>query len=129
MTADEILEKIMRDGVVSCSEVDALERLVKADWIVDRNEVELLFKVNKAIGDGDEHCPEWTDFFVSTVTRLIVEDLDSPGVIDQEEGDWLGNVFRENKCENASEKKLIFRIQNTTTEIQGSVSEFLAPFE
>ena len=129
MTADEILEKIMKDGVVDKREIDALERLVKADWVVDRHEVELLFKVNKAIGENDDQCPGWTRFFVATVTRLIVADMETPGTIDADEGDWLGEVFEAHSVGNDTEKQLIYDIQNTTTSVSGKISKLMKPFE
>ena len=128
MTAEEILEKIMKDGTVDSQEVTALENMVNADWVVDQNEVELLFKVNQAIGDNDEDCPEWTKFFVATVTRLLVADMETPGTIDTEEGDWLGNLFEQNAVGNKTEKDLIYEIQNTTTSINGKISELIKPF-
>ena len=128
MTADEILEKIMKDGTVDSQEVEALEEMVKADWIVDRHEVELLFKVNKAVGENDEDCPQWSKFFVATVTRLLVADMETPGTIDAEEGDWLGTVFESNQAGNKTEKDLMFEIQNTTTDISGKISELIKPF-
>ena len=128
MTADEILKKIMRDGTVDSQEVDALEQMVKADWVVDRHEVELLFRVNKAVGENDEACPQWSKFFVATVTRLLIADMETPGTIDADEGDWLGKVFEENAIGNKTEKDLMFEIQNTTTSIAGKIGDLIKPF-
>jgi len=129
MTADEILEKIMKDGVVDKKEVDALERMVNSDWVVDRHEVELLFRVNKAIGDDDDKCSEWTRFFVATVTRLIVADMETPGTIDADEGDWIGEVFEAHTVGNDTEKQLIDDIQKTTTSVKGKIGELMKSFD
>ena len=129
MTADEILEKIMQDGKVDVQEVNALENMVKADWVVDHHEVELLFKVNNAIGDNDEACPQWTKFFIATVTRLLVADMDTPGTIDTEEGNWLGNVFEKYSVGNKTENDLMHEIKNTTTAIHGKIGEVIKPYE
>ncbi len=45
-TPDQILQRIAGDGVVDEHEVRALENYVREDWVVDRPEVELLFRVN-----------------------------------------------------------------------------------
>ena len=129
MMADEILNRILEDGKVDAEEVSALEAMVNGDWVVDRDEVELLFRVNHAIGNKDEECPQWSKFFVATVTRLVVNDLDTPGEISEDEGNWLGEVLEANRVQNDSEKKLIFEIQNTTTKILGKLADSMAPFE
>ena len=42
LSADQILEKVMADGVVDADEVRALDCKLKQDWVVDRGEIELL---------------------------------------------------------------------------------------
>ena len=45
LNADQILNKVMADGAIDADEVQALRRKLQQDWIVDREEVELLFSL------------------------------------------------------------------------------------
>jgi len=127
-SADEIIKRIIANGAVDLYDVRTLERQVRSDWIVDRREVEELFRMNHAIGDHDEDCPAWTDFFVATASRLIVLDLETPGEIDKNEGDWLEDLLDRYSVGNQSEKKLLDEIRMTAKKISGGVSKRIKPF-
>ena len=127
--ADALIQKILANGNVTADEVRSLEKSVESDWVIDKSEVELLFRANKAIGEKDEDCPEWTAFFVKTVTRLVVLDLFTPGEIDQEEGDWLADLIDSHSTGNFSENQLMSEIRNTTSSISGRLGERMKSFE
>lgn len=126
LTAIQILEKIMADGLVSSDEIKALKQKLDEDWIVDRSEVELLFKVNKSLGDRDETCEDWLPFFVDNVSRLIIMDLSTPGEIDQSEGDLLADLLDQNGVNNASETALLTALSRDAKRISGRISERLS---
>lgn len=121
--ADNILNEIIASAHVDPGQVKALEGFVNADWVVDHDETELLFKVNQALADNDEACPEWSDFFVSTVTKMLVMDMETPGEIDSEEGNWLGSLFDQYSVGNFTETRLCNEIKETTTKIEGKILE------
>ncbi|MCO6457573.1 MAG: hypothetical protein J5I93_19910 [Pirellulaceae bacterium] len=124
-TADEILEKVMRDSLVDADEVRALERRLQRDWVVDRSEVELLFRVNQALGERAEQCGEWTEFFVNHVARLLIMDIDTPGEIDQAEGDWLAGMLDQYGTGNSAESALLGALQRSATRVSGRLVERL----
>lgn len=123
--ADAILNDILTTNTVSPEQVQALDKYVHADWVVDRGEAELLFKANQSIGPMDEACPAWTDFFSDTVTKLVLMDMESPGEIDKEEGDWLGELIEKHPAGNASEKKLFADIEKISSKIEGKAASHL----
>lgn len=125
--ADSILSEILSNRRVSVDQVKSLEQFVKKDWVVDRSEAELMFKINQALGDNDEDCPEWCDFFVATVTRLVVMDMESPGEIDVSEGDWLGGLFEQYSIKNSAEQRLCSEIATNTSKIEGKLASRVKP--
>ena len=91
LTANEVLQQIISTKKVTAADVKILSDKVKENWKIDLNEAEILFKVNKSIGDA---CPEWTEFFVNSISQLIVMDMNTPGEIDSPEGDRRRTCFR-----------------------------------
>ncbi len=126
-SSESTIQQILKTGTVTAADVQALQSNVDSDRVVDQAEVETLFKANRAIASSDEECPEWTQFFVSTVTRLVVMDLFTPGEIDEAEGDWLGGLLDSHSIGNESEQKLLAEIQNTTTSISGGLGKRISP--
>ena len=123
LSADQILEKVMADGVVDADEVRALDCKLKQDWVVDRGEIELLFRVNKSLGERSDTCDEWTSFFVDNVSRLLIMDLDTPGEIDEAEGDWLADVLDQHSVGNTTELALIDALRKGTSRIAGRITQ------
>ena len=125
----QVLTQVVTDGKITADQVDQLENFVNHDWVIDQDEVQMLFRVNHSIGTNDEECPQWTQFFISNVSRLVVMDMNTPGVIDESEGDWLAGLLDNYACGNESEQKLFFELQNTTSSIEGLLAEKLQPYE
>ena len=119
------MQQILAAGDITPVQIQDLDRELNSDWVVDEDEIESLFQINQALGGKDEGCPEWTEFFVRNVTRLVVMDLFTPGEIDQSEGDWLGGVMEKYRIHNETESRLIHEIKETTTSIAGKLTELL----
>lgn len=125
--AEKILSEIQASQAVNAGQVKSLQQLVDLDWIVDHDETELVFKANQAIGANDEDCPEWKDFFVSTVCRIVVLDMETPGEIDVQEGDWLGGLWEQYSIGNNSEQRLCTELAQTTSKIEGKLASRISP--
>ena len=123
--AKSLMQQILESGDINASQIQQLDQQLNSDWVVDQDEIESLFKINQAIGGKDEDCPEWTEFFVRNVTRLVVMDLYTPGEIDPSEGDWLGGVLEAYRVNNETESKLVHEIKETTTSIAGKLGEMI----
>ncbi|MEM7476455.1 MAG: hypothetical protein AAF483_15805 [Planctomycetota bacterium] len=124
-TADEVLAQILDSGVVTAAQVGALQKCVDADWVVDKQEAETLLRANHALGENDEDCPEWGDFFIASITKLLVRDMETPGEIDPQEGDWLGNALELHGVNNSSQQRLLREIKETTSKIEGKAKDFI----
>ena len=124
----EVLQNVVQNAAINADQVKQLEQFVREDWVIDENEAKFLFRVNKALGDNEDDCPEWTQFFVTSISRLVVMDMNTPGEIDETEGDWLAEMLDEFSIDNDSEKKLIFELQKTTSSIAGKLGQRIQSF-
>ena len=127
LTANEVLQQIVSTKKVTAADVKILKDKVNENWKIDLNEAEILFKVNLSIGDADNQCPEWTDFFVTSISRLIVMDMNTPGEINDSEGDWLADMFKAHAAGNKTQKNLVHELQSLAGKIGGRIGEQIQP--
>ena len=119
----EVLKDVVEQRTINPDQVKELERFVREDWVIDENEAKFLFRVNHALDSNEDDCAEWIQFFVTSIARFVVLDMNSPGEIDEAEGDWLADMLDEFSVDNDAEKKLIFELQKTTTSIAGKLAQ------
>lgn len=119
----EVLKLVVQEAAISTGQVQELERFVREDWVIDEDEAKLLFRVNQALGCNEDNCSEWTKFFVTSICRFVVMDMNTPGEIDESEGNWLAEMLDEFSVENDSEQALIMELRKTTTSIGGKLGE------
>lgn len=125
LTANEVLRQIISTKKVTAPEVKILSDKVNQNWKIDLSEAEILFRVNKSVNDI---CPEWTEFFVSSVSRLIVMDMNTPGEINDSEGDWLADMLEAHGADNATQKSLVYELRRMSGKIGGRIGEQIQPF-
>jgi uncharacterized tellurite resistance protein B-like protein len=88
----EKINAIIEDGVVDASEVEELRDIIFEDGVVDKEEVKALFEINDAVS-GNDNDPEWEELMVEAVVSFCLEDENTPGVVDKEEGDFLADLI------------------------------------
>ncbi len=115
----QILEYVKDGGEIDRTAIDALTRHLNEDWIIDLNEAEFLFQVNHAIGARDEDNEAWAEFFCDNISKLVLFDLQTPGEIDEPEGNWLADMLHKFGCNNQSENRLIEHIRTSAKSIAG----------
>jgi len=125
LTAIEVLRQIDSTKKVTAADVKILSDKVNANWKIGLGEAEILFKINKSI---DEACPEWTEFFVSSISRLIVMDMNTPGEINDSEGDWLADMFEAHAADNSTQNSLVEELRNLSGRIGGRIGEQIKPY-
>ena len=125
LTADEVLRQIDSTKKVTAEDVKILSDKVNSNWKIGLGEAEILFKINKSV---DEACPEWTEFFASSISRLIVMDMNTPGEIDDPEGDWLADMFQAHDAGNATQDSLVNELRNLSGKIGGRIGEQFQPY-
>lgn len=123
---DSLKEAIIADGIVDAEEVEMLQKVIYgaggaggAD--VDRVEADMLFDINDATTSNDGHDPSWQAFFVEAISKHVLEDEESPGDIDESEGDWLISKVEGDGEYDENEKALLSNIKNNAKNIAGKL--------
>lgn len=117
-TLQELFTDIVEDGVVDAAEVAVLRERLYADGIVDREEANFLFDLNDAVS-GRDNAPEWQAFFVEAIADHLLKDDESPGEIDEGEGDWLVSRIEGDGEYDAVEKALLAHLKAAASAIHG----------
>ena len=123
---DSLKEAIIADGIVDAEEVEMLKKVIYgaggaggAD--VDRTEADCLFDINDATTSNDGHDSSWQDFFVEAISKHVLEDEESPGEIDESEGDWLISKVEGDGEYDLNEKALLAHIKENAKDIAGKL--------
>ena len=67
------------------------------------------------------------EFFASSISRLIVMDMNTPGEINDSEGDWLADMFQAHAADNSTQKRLVEELRNMAGKIGGRIGEQIQP--
>jgi hypothetical protein len=121
----QVLECILADGIVDADEVETLKSHIGRDWRIDRDEAELMLEINRAGLPTGQHAAGWRSLFVEALTRYVVFDLNTPGEVDPEEGDWLGARL-ELGAIGETELALMREIRKTASKVSGRLSGLMA---
>lgn len=118
-------EAILADGEIDENEVKEIEALLMDDGVIDRVEAEFLFALNDATS-GKENHRSWDAFFVQAVSAYVLDDEESPGVIDAGEAAWLVEQIGADGNFDANEKALIINIKANAKEIHADLDVLTA---
>lgn len=116
---ENLVQEIVEDGVVDANEVQALREKFLADGVIDREEADALFAINDGVSGNDNH-ESWGDFFVEAISSHVLEDEETPGVIDEAEGDWLASKIEGDGQLDELEKRLLAHIEVEAKSIESS---------
>ncbi len=115
---------ILEDGVIDEAEVEQLRALLLADGVIDREEADALFELNDATSGKDNHA-SWNEFFVTSLVAHVLEDDESPGVVDEDEGAYLkGKIYGDGEVD-ANERALIKALKESATGVIPTSLQFL----
>ncbi len=103
---NELKNSILADGKIDEHEVNLLRELVYEDGKIDKEEAEFLFELNDAVSGNDNH-DSWTELFVSAISDFLLKDENSPGVVDENEANWLLEKIQNDNSFDGTELALI----------------------
>jgi len=116
MSLETLRDDIIADGIVDADEVALLNEELYADGVIDLEEATVLFEINDAVS-GNDNSPEWEAFFVRAITDAVLADDTTPGVIDDEEADFLiEKILADGNVDN-TERALLSNIRQNATSI------------
>lgn len=124
MNIDEIYNSIIADALVDSQEVTTLKTLLYHDGKIDKDEADLLFRINNACS-GNANCSEWNDFFVDAICDFLLKDENTPGFVDNTEAEWLiKSIGSDNKIDEL-EKQLLSVVNTRAKSIPESLKAFI----
>ena len=106
---------ILEKGIVYANEVEMIKNVIYSSGSgegegVDRAEADFLFDINDAVS-GKENAPSWKNLFVEALSKHVLEDINSPGEIDEDEAEWLINRIEGDDTYDENEKELLTNIK------------------
>jgi hypothetical protein len=123
---DSLKPAILEDGIIDADEVEMLKQVVYgtgggAGEGVDRAEADLLFDLNDAVS-GKANDPSWKEFFVEAISKHVLEDDVSPGVIDDDEADYLVQKIQADGQIDDIEQALIANIRENAVSVSDKLT-------
>ena len=121
--------KVLEDGVVDDEEVEMIEAVIYgtgggAGAGVDRAEADFLLELNDAVS-GEANCAGRQALFVEAIAAHVLEDDVSPGVIDDDEAEYLhGQLYADGQID-AVEQALIKHLKGAAKGAVPAKMQFL----
>ena len=117
---DSVKAAVVDDGIVDAEEVEMMKKVIygaggAGGAGVDQAEGNMLFDINDATTDKQGHDASWKAFFVEALSKCVLEDETSPGVIDADEAKWLVERIKGDGVVDANELALLVNICETAT--------------
>ena len=122
MTAplEELKTQVLEDGIIDAEEAAQLKERLYADGVIDREEADFLFDLNDAVS-GKENDPSWQTLFVEAIAAHVLEDEESPGVIDENEAAWIVGKLQADGQIDDVEKALLDKLLADAKSVPDSV--------
>jgi uncharacterized membrane protein YebE (DUF533 family) len=120
----ELAAAIVEDGIVDAAEVAKMRERLYADGIIDRDEADFLFAVNDGTS-GAANDPSWQALFVEALSDYVLEDEISPGVLDEDEANYLIGKIKADKVVDKNELALLVNITANAQSASESFNAFV----
>ncbi len=102
------IEAIKSSRIIRAADVRKLRSEVFADGVVLADEADILFELNDYC---NEPCPEWSVFFIESLTDFLVHQVSPRGYISEENAGWLiRRISHDGKLESATELELLVNV-------------------
>ena len=121
----KLKKEILADGKIDKDEVSRLRQILYADGKIDQEEADFLFELNDAVS-GKANDPSWKTFFVKAISDYLLNDEQSPGVIDEEEGKWLEKKINGDGKLDSVERVLAVSLLNGAKSMPQRLKKILA---
>ena len=117
---------ILEDGIIDAKEVKMIKKVIYgtgsgAGEGVDKAEADFLFALNDAVS-GKKNDPSWKELFIEAITKHVLEDDVSPGVVDDDEAAYLMKKIQADGQVDAIEKALIKNIRKKAKSVSAKLT-------
>lgn len=113
---NELRKAILADGKIDEHDVMLLKKLIYEDGKIDKEEAEFIFELNDAVSGNDNH-DSWTELFVSAMSDFLLKDVNSPGVVDESEANWLLEMIQNDNSLDQTELALIQNLKEKAKQL------------
>lgn len=118
-----LLAAIVAQAFITTPQVKELNKLLFADGVIDREEMDGLFSVNDAITSSSKNSPAWGPFFAKAGAAHVLADDKTPGVLDEAEAGYLvGKIYGDNTVDQY-ERGLVGLVLVEATEVHPSFND------
>jgi len=112
---------VLEDGVIDDAEVEKIGKLIYGTGSGDgegisREEADFLFALNDATS-GKENSNAWQPLFVEAISKHVLEDETTPGVVDADESEWLVSKVQADDKYDDNEIALFKNIKEKATSV------------
>ncbi|MDP2341962.1 MAG: hypothetical protein Q8O67_13475 [Deltaproteobacteria bacterium] len=123
MNLSELKAAILKDGVIDADEAKQVREAIFADGTIDRAEADFLFEVNDAVSGKANH-ESWRALFVEALTKHLLADEKTPGVLDADELTWLVSKIQGDGAIDGSELALVVEISRVAKSTPPAFQDF-----
>jgi hypothetical protein len=120
----DVVKSILADGVIDDAEVTELRKRLYADGKIDKEEAEALFEINDAV-KGKDNSTDWAKLFAQAISDYLLKDETSPGIVDDDEADWLIQKLEGDGEIDANEKLLLITLKEQAQSLPQSLRDKL----
>lgn len=123
---DSAKAAILEDGVIDADEVKLIRKLIygsggAAGAGVSRTEADFLFELNDAVS-GRRNSPAWKALFVEALTKYVLADEKTPGVVDDREARYLVSKIGADGKVDAVERALLANIRRKARKVSAKLN-------
>ena len=115
---------ILADGSIDNDEVIKLREILLSDGKIDTEEADFLFDLNDAVS-SNSNAQSWEIFFVEAICGYLLNDEDSPNIIDEQESLWLLEKLQGDGKVDTIEKVLLQNLLIKATSIPETLKVFI----
>jgi len=127
MNLDTLKKSILEDGKIDANEVAQIREFVFKDGEIDQYEANLLLDLNTECSDA-ENDASWQPLFIEAVSSYLLDDKNSPNIIDEDEAKWLISKIGEDGQVDKNEKALLLHLKNKAQSMPASLSEYITKY-
>lgn len=115
----ELVDSVVADGIVDAEEVKEIRKVFYEDGKIDQEEADAMFEINDGVS-GAENDESYQQLFVDVLSDFVLKDDETPGVVDESEGDYLAEKIEGDGNLDDVEKALLANLRDNATDIQSN---------
>jgi uncharacterized membrane protein YqhA len=109
-TLQELKKTIFADGQIDRTDITKLREVIFNEEGINREKSEFLFQLKDSIS-RKRMTRDMETLFIETITAYLLEDLESPGEIDDAEARWLRAKIQSKGYADSTDKKLLANLR------------------